>query len=410
MVKKKLLLCWWYDRADLIAPFLELQHTFEITVLFYRFPEQEELKVAFPFKRLFWTHYSSPYQILNEVKPDAVCFMGIENLLTFALLFASRYCKIPTAYIAHGITISYESFLQAERTALPDVKPERYRVDNPVYHKNKLHSLTFLLRSLRPKHFGCVPFLLRFIKNTRRYSNISERLYHAFSLCRLADQYIVYSRRFGRMLAERDRIPQERFIPIGPYAMDDLFRVLGEPAVADVSENEQPYYLLIDQPIAQITQEQKGEFYQKLADAAARTNHQLIIKLHPMDYDKEKLPTCSNIRYIRQTDDLPGLIQKADGCYGYYSALLLPVLYFKKCILFLTGNDELVSEWAEMGLVKALPLLEFSPEEADHRTFKVPDEVRQQYLEEYIVAADGKGLERLQAALSNLIIKAHVHR
>ena len=397
--KKKLLLCWWYDRPDLFAHFLALTDTFEITVIFYRFREQEELTAAIPCKRLYWTDHPSPYHILDQVQPDIVGFMGVEDALTLGLLLAARHRSLRTYYIAHGITLSYRSLLAAYDQVQKELLPERYDVENPVYHKNKSHSLKFLMRAIRPGNLHVVPYLLRFLLAARKYSKVCERLYHAPSPIRMPDRYIVFSMRFGRMLAERDRVPAQWFVEAGPYTLDGLFQSFLDGEQVAAPDGLQDYLLLIDQPIVQVTHAGKVAFYQKLAQAAAAVDRLLVVKLHPTDYERPGLPDDPNIRYVRATGNMAALIMHADGCYGFYSTLLLPTVYYKKCVLFRIGDDELTREWGDMGLVKVLDFHDFKPADAGFDMQPIPESVREAYLKSYIISADGQSVQRLRQAL-----------
>src|SRR5690606_18725262 len=103
--KKKpvILWCWWYDRKDLVIPLLPVMAAAENHFLFYRFAEQEKLDFEIPGSRYYWTEYKSPFHLLKAIKPDKVVFMGIENMLTIALLSACRRMEIKTFYLAHGL-------------------------------------------------------------------------------------------------------------------------------------------------------------------------------------------------------------------------------------------------------------------------------------------------------------------
>lgn len=401
--KRRMLLCWWYDRPDLMKPFLELLDVFDITVLFYRFQEQEELNSHFPCKRIFWTEFKSPYDILDQEDPDIVAFMGIENSLTLALLLGSKNRGIATCYIAHGVTTGFEKKLRNEKSLANEMKPLRYQTNNPAYLRNKTHSVKFLLNVLRPGNLSLALYILKFIWVAHRYNSIGERLLHTVSDNRLADKYIVYSKRLGRLLIERDQVADDRFIQIGPYGLDSLIQKL----TTENAENPLcfPFFLLIDQPISILTWEERLKFFQKLARAAFVAGRVLVIKIHPAEYQTRDFPVMENIKYVKDDIDIADLVKSCDGCYGYYSALLLPILYYKKCILFQIAQNELVQEWADIGIAKMLQYNSFSIEEANFDSFEVSKEARKSYLATYLIASDGKGIERLRSHLITLASK-----
>ena len=220
--KPVILWCWWYDRQDLIQPLLPIIEKADNYFLFYSFSGQEHLTFKLPGKRVFWTQYKSPYEVISGIKPDKVVFMGIENMLTIALLSASRKKGIPTLYLAHGVTSAYKAAVRSEESVNLDHIDPRYSPSQKAYQKKKYHTLFFYLQAVIKAGWKERLFLLRFFANSIRYSSIHERLYNNQSIYRQADQYLVFTRHLSALLIERDKVEAKRIREIGIYMLDSL--------------------------------------------------------------------------------------------------------------------------------------------------------------------------------------------
>ena len=68
--KPRLLLNWDTTRKDLMEPFLQFGEDFEVTVVWGDPSEKERL--SHPFRQIRFVDYATPYQLLNDVKPDSI--------------------------------------------------------------------------------------------------------------------------------------------------------------------------------------------------------------------------------------------------------------------------------------------------------------------------------------------------
>lgn len=360
--------------------------------LFYRFPDQEQLNFDLPGKRHYWTEYSSPYYVINAIRPDKVVFMGIENMLTIALLSACRKKQVKTYYLAHGVTTGYHLTDKNEREANPDEVPERYQQSSPAYQKKKSHTFKFYFNAWSKAGFKEKLFLMRFLVLSARYRSVHERLYNTKSRFRLADNYIVFTKHLARLLKERDNVEEKRMLEVGPYSLDDLFQGLAKYVNTGKG---QPYVLMIDQPIGDSYFPNKKMFWEKLATGWNSLGYRLVIKLHPMDFIKSDPLVHSNIEWVREYEKPAELIGKATACMGYFSAMLLPVIWYKPCGLFNPTNQILIKEWEELKMAHLLDINCFDQEQlADCLKFK-KEEKRENYKELFLFKEDGKGVERL---------------
>lgn len=389
--KKKILLCWWYDRYDLIKPFLMLKEQFEFTVLFYRYKEQEDLKFDLPFERLYWTKFSSPNDILNLVNPHKIIFMGIENFLTISLLMAAKSKGINTLYLFHGVDGDYFETVSIGKEETEELKLERYRRDSPFYQKNKLHTYKFLLNAITIENIVKLPSLLKLAINLKRYNYLHEALRFSKSETRQADYYLCLAPEYSNFYKFRDAVPESKIINIGPYNFDEVFQGLVKRG--NHSHKDEDYWLLIDQPLVTVDKATKLRLLKTLAGAALKSKKLLIIKLHPQDYSID-FPALDNTIFVRDEREVIDLIHNAAGCFGYFSTLLLPIIYFKKTYVIKVNDFNLPVKWAETGAAKLLYLNNIDNEDINF-DWRVEPQNLEEYKRKYLQYADGNGLKRI---------------
>ena len=398
VVRKPVILwLWWYDRWDLIKPLLPIMQEATNYFLFYRFKNQEQLRFDIPGERLFWTDYSSPYEILEKVVADKVVFMGIENMLTLALLSACRHKKTPTFYLSHGLTSSYESASSGEKAADLTVIDKRYNTNNQAYQIQRYHTVFFFGKALLRASILEQKFLFKFLFNSFRFKAIHERLYYSKSLYRLADTYLVFSKHLARLLVERDGVELNRILEIGPYTLDDFFKQLD--CFNQIEQVEKKYVLMIDQPIGNISRKEQKEFWLKLASGWELLGYQLVVKLHPSNYTNENPIAHANIKWVRDEENIIKLVHWASACLGYFSTMLLPIIWFKPCGLFNPSSQPLVEEWEALGMIRALSYKDFTIEQLAACLHRREDADKMAYERQFLYRADSNGLARLQKIL-----------
>lgn len=390
-MRKKVLLVWWYDRRDLIAPYLEMQDEIEFTVLFYRFPHQENKEVAesLPFRRVYWLDYISPYQLLKDVQPEKILFLGNQGLLNISLIAAANVLDIATCYISHGIRTELREIISNINKSHAHLD-DRFLKNNKNYTSRKWHSLLFFLNTLTFKSIESFRFVLQSLIAEMRGGIAYEKLKRIKSPLRKIKYYYLFAPENALMIKELDNPQEANIFYIGPYLMDKLFKELSK--FKEIKAKN--YWLIIDQPISSIKEEDRFLLYNQIAQKAAEEGKELIIKLHPIDYNKD-LKDFGNVKYIRHSEDLSTLISEASGIISYYSALLLPILCYKKCILFDTNSTEIVRKWESLGVAKVLNLNTFDIQELDFNTFDVSNKSRKQFINQFVSYIDGEGTKRL---------------
>lgn len=391
-MKKKILLVWWYDRQDLIAPYLEMKDELDITVLFYRFPHQETKEVAesLPFRRIYWLDYLSPYHLLKDIQPEKVLFFGIESVLTISLIAAAKIKNIPTAYISHGLRGDLNEVIKLDSQP---ISIERYQKSNKNYNEKKWHTLVFLFLVFSLKKLSSVKLIFEVLRSEFKYKNTFERLQSIKSKWRKVDQYYLYAPENAILMQELDHPDSKNIFYTGPFIIDSLFKEFKEAAQV----NSKDYWLLIDQPIYTFTTEQKIEFYQKLVNVAQANNKNLVVKLHPMDYEKDL--NISNIQWIKTNNNMTQLIMESCGILGFFSTMLLPIICYKKCILFETNSTSLVKKWEDIQVVKRVNLESFQEKDINFDGLIIDEKSRNKFIQQFVVHMDGQCTQRLKSLI-----------
>ena len=396
----KLLLIWWYDRVDLISPYLEMQDAFDITVLFYRFPEQENKQVAesLPFRRIFWTDYLIVDQLFSDVQPDRIVVFGIESLLTQSILLKARTKKIKTFYVSHGLSLNLEERVAIEEQTISVQVDPRYDRKNPVYNKKKWHTLFFFLTAVNWMKFSSfvyvIRYLLAFVKGTNRFLRLKNLCPEIWA----PDKFILYSSSHSNFFKQLLNVEAERFVYTGPYMMDKVFRDYRQ---AKANPDKNTYWLFIDQPLNAVKFDERLDLMKRVAEVAMANNRKLYVKLHPLEF-KKLFQDIPGVVFIREHPNVPELIYNSEKCLGFNSALLLAVIPFKPCYLFKHPQLSLIDEWAETGAIKALDFYSFSDEELMAENKHDDLNGKKRYVEKYLDSydfLDGYSIQRLKHAL-----------
>jgi hypothetical protein len=402
--KKKVLLHWWYDRKDLILPFLSMREEFDFTVLFYKHPEQETSDLSqFPFKRIYWSNYESPKGIIKDEKPDLIILFGFQGNYTIALLLAAKASSIPTCFVSHGMQGSLADSLQKQNHQIDDSTPMAYRKNNPLTNSKRWKSISFLLGALSFGNLRVWPFTFRYIYESLRKGSQELKLTRIQTPLRLPDYQIFFAPAYTKRFVERDNLDLSTALFAGPYTMDAQFTAIFNNVGESGSGN---HVLLIDQPMITLSSAQMADFYLRIGKSLKEIDKKLIIKLHPLNYKAEWLPLDENIEYSRDETSLDQLVNKAAACMGFYSALLLPIICKRKCILFNPGNNSIVKAWEEIGIVKVVDFYSFKSEDLLLDDFVIDALAKEKFIREFIHDTSGRCTENLRNILLDIAHKS----
>lgn len=355
MTKIRLLINFGYYRKQWIAPFEKLPKSFELIYLFYIHPSQEE-SVYTEHRRVYWSQYSGAIELLDELKPDRVVFMDVASGLGIILNMVSKKRGVPTFLFQHGLYHNYQDYRQREIESRNSRGHKEKPADNPDF---EFSTLQFLRKSLKitdlHKVFKFPWFLYLLRKEGQMYACKNARFE-----ARRPDHYICYTPDNAEIHREIDGDIDSRCFHIGNPELFELDQAIRKFESLEAEE----YYLLIDQPFADNrygehikTTKEMSIFYSQLSAWCKKNGTSLRIKLHPESYHSKWLPNDENIEWIRETDRLGGLIGGSNGCFGFFSTLMLPVIHHKPTTLFRVGSSPFYKSMEDL---KTAQVLEFS--------------------------------------------------
>ncbi len=352
----KLLVNFGYYRKQWIAPFEKLPDHFEIVYLFYIHQSQEST-VYTDHKRVFWSDFSGARELLRKINPDRVVFMDVTSGLSIALNLACRRFSIPTFMLQHGLYHDYHDYRKRE------LDSKKIRNQNEKLKQG----LSF--------HFST----LQFLKNSITFSDLWKlvkfpwflylqkkrgQMYacrHVLFEARKPDFYVCYTPENATIHRELDGEIDDRCRYIGNPELYELDQAIRN---SELPTEVEKYYLLIDQPFADNrygehikTKDEMIRFYTDLASWCENESAKLYVKLHPESFHSEWLPEDTRIEWVRESESLAALIANSQGCFGYFSTLVLPAICHRPTVLFEVGNSPLYRSIEELKAAQVLPFV-----------------------------------------------------
>lgn len=354
MTKIRLLVNFGYYRKQWIAPFEKLPDYFELTYLFYIHPTQESV-VYTSHNKVYWSDFNGASELINELSPDRVVFMDVTSGLAIALNLACRRSEVPTFMLQHGLYHDYQD-----------------------YRKRELESRKASDEKEKAKQSTEFQFsTLRFLKESLSFSDIWELLKYPLFLYLLRKQGQLYACKHVRFEARKP----DSYICYTPGNatihrqldgdIDDRCKYIGNPELYELDQairkNQRPnglekYYLLIDQPFADNrygehikSRKEMIDFYRQLAGWCDKHEAKLYVKLHPESFHSEWLPQTPQILWIKESNSLAALIANSEGCFGFFSTLVLPAICHRPTVLFIVGNSPLYKSIEELRAAQVLP-------------------------------------------------------
>jgi hypothetical protein len=392
---KTILLVWGYDRKGWIAPFEELREEFNFVYLRFISPSNEPRSFTNE-RKIYWSDYKNAYEVLEDVKPDKVVFMSISTGLDIALNIACKNKNICTFILQHGMFTTYDDYRQREIKYKSLSKTEEETI--PV---KGFSSLSFFKNGLKihdyPKLLK-IPLYFYLVKK----QSVLFASRHVRFLFRKPDYYICYTLKNATIHFEVDSPNKDKVLIIGNPEFDNFVKKWNSIPYIDSN-----YYLHIDQAFAGnsfgerlVTAEQMVAFILRLNDFCKNKGAILKIKLHPENYASSWLPSNDNIEYIRDTSEIEKLIKNAKGCFGFFSTLLIPAIYYNKVVLFRISNSNFQKHMNNLKLVSVLNFFNFGLSDINFDTiFKQPENLSV-FESDYFYILDGRAVERLKNVLA----------
>lgn len=371
---------WPTHREDWVAVYQELSFQFDLVFLSGLSEDSFNANYVSNFaKSIYWSDFTSARQLLEKIEPDKIVFMSVDTGLSMTLNLIAKKLEIETFVLQHGIYTNYKDYRIRERLWK---KTELSRESSAVKSSIGFSSARFVSNSLTTISKIWLPliFIYSFLSKKVGPYWVSKNL--PLPIKRV-DKYLCFSPSNATIHLETDRVSSKRITYIGSF---ELMKYI------ERSEKRffEKYYLHIDQALAEnsfgeetVSREQMINFYLKLNDFCLTQSAKLYIKLHPESHNCSWLPQDDNIVYLRKVDDFNVYVQSAIGCFGFYSTMIIPAVYWRPTILFNLGYSGL-----QEALVRDIKIecLDFGNFESSDLIFKKEpsDHIRQIIMEKYI--------------------------
>lgn len=372
--KKHFLVIWPTIRKDWVSTFYRLEDQFQFTFIPSTFPQEPNFAERFDCR--YWSEFNSVQDVLNEIQPDGIIFMSIESGLSIATNYLAQKRGIRTIILQHGIFTNYKDYRVREKLWR---KESRAKEARSVHQAKGFSSLKFLKASLSGIDRIHLFSIALFTKIQQKLGPYWAAKHIPLKIKR-ADLYLCYSPFNATIHRETDRISEQQIRYIGsPELMSYL-----EPQSDLINE---PFYLHIDQALAEnsfgeetLSKEVMQEFYLKLNSFCRKREAKLYVKLHPESYNSTWLPQDENIVYLRHCDNFNQIIQSAIGCFGFYSTMIIPVIYWKPTILFRIQYSGLQEEIKKLGNTQVLDFWAFDTDEFEFRVIENRGKIKKHFI------------------------------
>ncbi len=400
--KPTILLCWGYTRGGWVEPFEKLKEHFNFVYLYYISEPQKDIRFTTSHV-IYWGDFDSPMAILERLKPEKVIFMGICSGYSIALNIACRAAGVTTYICQHGIAQNYQVYRKVEKSSKKfRTQIDKNNLQQPRDIKTKGSSVKFITSVLSKITVTEIAKLFLFLLILQREGKfLAARLLRFRS--RMPDYYICYSEKNAEIYFTLDKANPDKFFYIGTPEYDKIFT-----NTSASSPFAFKYYLLIDQPLASnqyfsvgISTGQMNGFYQKLADFCSNKGSKLVVKLHPENYNDTWLVKNPNIVYVKDDKDIVDLIKGAEGCFGTFSTLLIPAIYFKPTIIFRLLGSAIQEHLIRLKVTSGLDFFSFKPEDIDFNRVCKTGSQCPEFIKDYFYKDDGKATERLAEVLAS---------
>ena len=389
----RILVIWPVHRKDWVDVFQKLSEEFELIFLAGIAKDDDIANYAAPFARcVYWNEYSSVGGLLRDINPNKLVFMSLDNGLNVVLNYLAKQQKLTTYILQHGIYTNYKDYRNREILWNKNKVSENIKAGKKAI---SFSTLRFIRNSLTWKSFYLIPQIAVFTYFLKKKGPYWAAKHWSFS-AKKPTYYLCFSPYNATIHFELDKISPKRIIYTGSPELDGYL----EPVENKINGK---YYLHIDQAFAEnsfgeetVSKNNMIDFYQKLNEFCKRSEAQLYIKLHPESYNSTWLPKDENIVYLKNVSNFNDYIQSAIGCFGFYSTMIIPAIYWKPTVLFkifYSGLQEKIEE------TDAAKCYDFRTFEVDQINFNNARKGSDNFVSTFFYQPDGKSLERMKNVL-----------
>jgi hypothetical protein len=374
-LKKHFLVIWPTHRLDLLQVFLDLSEEFEFTFLAAVFPKDEPYLGNYSCR--YWSEFVSAKAVLEEIAPQALLFMSIDSGLNMVLNYEAQRQGITTMILQHGIYTNYKDYRNREKIW---GKREKINETKAAFEVKGFSTLQFAKRTFKGLANINILKIALYTKAVKRKGPYWAAKHLPFKI-KKANVYLCFSPYNAKIHKETDRISEDQIRYIGS---PELLKYLKQEAELNIGS----FYLHLDQALAEnssgeetVSKEAMIAFYLKLNAYCKSQNARLFIKLHPETYHSNWLPSDDNIVYLRQIENLNQYIQSAEGCFGFYSTMVIPAIYRKPTILFEIQYSGLQEEIERMQAAQILNFWNFDVNDFKFQIHEQSDRIRSNFIQ-----------------------------
>lgn len=374
-MNKHFLVIWPTTRKDWVSTFFQLKDDFRFTFIPATFPRK--VNFASEFTCRYWSEFESAGEVLDQVQPDGIIFMSIESGISMSINYLANKRGIKAFILQHGVFTNYKD----------------YRLREKLWRKDDRAKT--IISSQVTKGFSSFGFLRNSFHGLERLNLLSIALYtklqqkigpywvskHLSLSIKKPDIYLCYSPFNSTIHRELDNAPASSIKYVGsPELMKYL--QMEEDLI------EEPFYLHIDQALAEnsfgeetVNKQMMIDFYLKLNQFCINQGAALYIKLHPESFNSSWLPNHENIRYLKNVSNFNKVVQSSIGCFGFYSTMVIPAIYWKPTILFRVQYSGLQEAISAIGAAQVLDFWNFKEAEFSFQAFEDRERIKSYFIQ-----------------------------
>lgn len=389
MKKKRGLLVWFEmdRRLELLQPFIDMSDEIEFTHIFFRTREERQVFLS-PFEVIYWFDYNTPYELLRKHKPDFI-IGATEILQTISLIVAAKEKHIPYYGLQHGF--STDNFVTIVK------KVTRESPFSPAQLRKHFKTSLFYFSSIRLKSIGRIFQYIRlfvlFYKKFPEEAIIDGQYKWVKPSC-----YLCFSEISSGHYKRLYNLTDSEIKYIGIPSFDNLFKAMN---TTERDASSEKYYLLIDTSFIDygkpISDEQVWRCYNTINQYCRQQGAKLYIKLHPRNYENYGLNDGDGIHFVRNREmqGLASLIVNAQGCFGFFSTLTMPIAFVIPTIQ-IRYDDVYDKLLVENDITPELDFYHFRLEDIQ---FNPPSHIDEKLKEKFLFATDGNTAVRIKKIL-----------
>ncbi|MCC7402044.1 MAG: hypothetical protein IT214_11225 [Chitinophagaceae bacterium] len=293
-------------------------------------------------RQIYWADYNDAFDLLDQVKPDKVVFLLIDNYYHFALLKTAKLRKIPVIYLDHGIRYEEENEnlkqLEDSRRLTWAAKLKKTYPGvclsflKNLFFRNTLQKLSRADRKLMAKMF--------FKRGRITHSEFMKQMGYMF----VPDEFIMYSPATFRFHKKIFRLDENK-------TATTRVQFIGIPSIDRFSnchfvpDSKRKVLLFIDQPLYEQnllgwTLPLKRKFFDDLLCIVKAHDFKLYIKPHPWNSSENYLMLNSESDVIIINGDLDKEFIENNVLFvgSFNSTLVLPFCAMDQVITFCMEN------------------------------------------------------------------------